>query len=493
MKLNEFTKVAQMLAKEHKIAIEEGNAWAANIKNRQVFYKKEDIYNLSEDHILGLVLHEIAHIHYTSDAPMPKKHAELTHSTLNVLEDVAIEHIISGDYPNAGEILESTKMEVLDTLVKALPKMKNVSIFEKSLLYGAVRFDGRGYAFGIEPYEKLGEKIGQIMIKRRQDIYNRTSTAELLPIVKEIVDLIIQEAGEPSEQDKQSLMESGMHGHASQTTKQEESKGQVIKSLKGGRGWKEGIAADPNVQFVDEISDQASQIGKQLRTVLKRNNAMEFAGRYRSGKVMAKRFVRVKAMKDRRPFARRIVKSNQSYAFAIASDVSGSMFNRGGRLDPGSYALSSMHMVGEALRYAGVPRALTIFGTKAVNIAPIGKGQIPWADLASVINMKRAHTGGTKIDVAMRMCTAELSKVRAERKIMIILTDGGSDLYDMQEAHKEATAAGIECLGISIGRNGYMDRVFSEKKNRTIENTSDTKLIGQTFIDILKTSIAKSQ
>ena len=64
MKLNEFEKIAKMLAKEHKISIENGDSWAANIKNRKVFYRKEDIYNLSEDHILGLLLHEIGHIHY---------------------------------------------------------------------------------------------------------------------------------------------------------------------------------------------------------------------------------------------------------------------------------------------------------------------------------------------------------------------------------------------------------------------------------------------
>lgn len=494
MKLNEFTKVGQMLAKEHKITIEEGNAWAANIKRRQVFYKKEDIYNLSEDHILGLILHEIAHIHYTSDVTIPKKHEELTHSALNMVEDIAIEHIISGDYPNAGEILESTKMEVLDTLVKALPKMKNVSIFEKALLYGATRFDGRGYAFGMEAYEKLGDDLAKIMIARKDEIYNRKSTADLMPLVNDLVNHIIKVAGEPTPEQKQSLMENGMHGHANEGTQQEQTKRQVINKLKGGRGWKEGAILNNQIVFVDAISDQAASIGKQLRTVLKRNNAMEFGGRYRSGKILAKRFVRVRAMKDRRPFARRIVKSNQSYAFAIASDVSGSMFNgRGNSSDPGSYALSSMHMVGEALRYAGVPRSMTVFGTKAVTVAPMGKAQIPWTDLASEISIKRSNPGGTNIAQAIKACTTELSKIRAERKIMIVLTDGASDLYQMQEAHKEATAAGIECLGVSIGQSGYMDTVFSEKKNSTIEDTSKTELIGKTFIDILKTSITKSQ
>ena len=90
MKYSAFEKIAKMLAKEHKITIHEGQGWAANLKERKVFYRKEDIYNLSEDHILGLILHEVAHIHYTEEVEMPKNNPELTHSCLNMIEDISI-------------------------------------------------------------------------------------------------------------------------------------------------------------------------------------------------------------------------------------------------------------------------------------------------------------------------------------------------------------------------------------------------------------------
>ena len=47
MKSAEFTKIADILAKEHRLQVIEGQSWAANIKDRKVFYKKENIYNLS--------------------------------------------------------------------------------------------------------------------------------------------------------------------------------------------------------------------------------------------------------------------------------------------------------------------------------------------------------------------------------------------------------------------------------------------------------------
>lgn len=504
MKIAEFSKVAQMLAKEHKIRIEEGRGWASNIKERIVYYKKDDIYNLTEEHILGLILHEIAHIHYTTEVPekeYPANNKELAQTTLNMIEDITIEHIIGGDYPNAGEILESTKVEVLDTLVKMLPKMEG-SIHEKSLLYGAIRFDGRGYAMPTEKYETIGEKISTIMIARKDEIYNRKQTKDLMPLVKDILALIVKDAGQPTEDEKAQMRQEAMHGKADQQTQTDESKDKVIKSLKAGHGWQEGAQMNPQAAYIDEIGDQASMIGKQLRTVLKRNNAMEFGGRYRSGKLLAKRFVRIKALKDRHPFARRIIKSNQSYAFAIASDVSGSMFD--GTSEPketqGSYALSSMKMVGEALRLAGIPRAMITFGANSYIASPMGKTQIRWDQLASDHGMRKSNQNGTCIDRAIRSCTKELDKVRAERKIMIILTDGESDLYEMQEAHKEAIQAGIEPLGITIGNQrprygesqSYMDRTFSKDKNTTVDNTKNTGLIGKAFIDILKKSITKS-
>jgi len=495
MKLIEFQKVGDMLSREHKISIIEGRGWAANIKNRSVFYKKDDIYNLPEDHILGFLLHEIAHIHYTTDVDLPDKNKELMSVTLNMIEDISIESIIGKDYPNAEEILTSTKGEVLDTLIKMLPTMKNISIHEKSLLYAAARFEGRGYAFGISKYEKLGEKISQIMVKKKKDILERKETKNLLPLVKEVVDLMIKEEGEPTEEKKEEMaISAGSEGNATSRQREKQTKKEIIENLKAGQGWKKGPSIANNVKFIDEITDQATRIGKQLRSVLKRNNAMEYAGRYRSGKLLAKRFVRVKTLNDRHPFTRRIVKSNQSYAFAIASDVSGSMFGGMGEIDPGSYALSSLHMVGEALKYASIPRSLTIFGEYANTVAPMGKTQIRWEQLANDKDIRKADQGGTSIDRAINACTVELEKVTAERKIMIILTDGQSYLQEMKDAHKKATKAGIECLGITIGYDSgaYMDQTFSKKKNITISN-DNTEEIGKAFIKILKTSVSMSK
>ena len=83
---------------------------------------------------------------------------------------------------------------------------------------------------------------------------------------------------------------------------------------------------------------------------------------------------------------------------------------------------------------------------------------------------------------------------RAERKLAIILTDGSSDLWEMQQAQQRAVKANVECLGITIGgsEGNYMDRTFSKEKNRNLEDAGNHAQIGTAFIDILKTSITTS-
>lgn len=495
MKLNAFEKIAKMLAKEHKISVEDGTGWAANIKERKVFYKKNDIYNLSEDHILGLILHEIGHIHYTTDTKLPKNNPELCHATLNMLEDISIEYIIGQDYPNAGEILESTKQEVLDNLLKILPKSK-VTQHEKALLYAATRFEGRGYAYGTEKYEKVGEQVFEIMKQKKDEIYNRKTTQNLMPMVEKIVELLIKEFGEPTEHEKKLIeINAQNEGNAQGNDQENQLKRKTINGLKSGRGWKEGPdTVHSSLGFIDSIADQASSIGKRLRSILKRNNAMEYGGRFRTGKLIPKRFVRIRALKDRKPFARRITKSNQSYAFAIASDVSGSMFQS---YDPqsnfASFALSAMHMVGEALRLAGVPRSMVIFGYKANVVAPMGKNTITFEQLGSESALKKARTGGTEIGLAIEACINELSLIKAERKIIIILTDGSSNQSNIEDAYKKANNLNIEVLGIKIGDYGNeLINVLGPQKVKIIQDTNNKQIIGTAFIEILKETIKES-
>lgn len=492
MRLTEFERITTLLAKQHKIKIKEGKGWAANIKEKEVFYRKKDIHDLPEEHILGLTLHEIAHIHYTTESPLPKENEELIHTTMNVLEDIAVESIIAKDYKNAGEILESTQQEVLDSLVDILPTLE-ISKHEKTLLYAAIRYENRGYEYNVTDYEILGNKISKVMKKRKKEIY-RKKTEDLLPLAKTIVNMLLKDLGQPTPEEKRKMGEKARETNNATADQEisDETKKQIIKKLGGKTYGKDEIITHPNIHFINEIADQAAVVGKRLRSVLKRNNSMEFGGRYRTGKLLTKRLIRTRILKDRRPFSRRIVKSNQSYAFAVACDVSGSMFgSRRTSMSAADCALSSMFMMGEALKKANTPRSMSVFGDKAEKITPVTRESIKWEEMIRKDRMNKAG-GGTDIDQGIYACIEELQKVRAERKIMIIITDGDSSEDEIEKAYKEAIKSEIEPLSITIGRldrdyESPLQKIFKEGNINVDER--NPKEIGNAFIKILKETI----
>jgi len=495
MRSVEFEKIADLLARQYKIHVKEGERWAANILSKTVYYRKKDIYTMPEDHILGLLLHEIAHIHYTTDPPVQKQDPELMHTCVNMLEDLSVEHIISGDYPNAGEILNNTRQEVLDTLVRILPKLKNdITLHEKALLFASARFDGRGYTSHMLDYEKLGDEISKIMIARKDEILERKMTQDLIPMAREIADILLNKFGQLSDIDKERLMqEAKSQIHAVGTDRDDSARGNAIRQM--AKGWGGDFEVESRIKFVDKIADKSQAIGRRLRAVLKRNNAMEFGGRFRSGKIMTKRLSRIRILKDQRIFGKRIIKSNLSYAFAAASDVSGSMMNGGygGTPCEADYALTSLYMVSEALRIAGVPRAMIIFAKRPVLINPINRLTVSWSAIASREAIRKANSSDTEIGEAMRECRIQLEKVRAERKIMIILTDGCSDEILMRRERQKADIAGIQCIGITVGNDGYtLKKVFDKENLIGITDLSDSDAIGNAFISILKTTVTKS-
>lgn len=224
---------------------------------------------------------------------------------------------------------------------------------------------------------------------------------------------------------------------------------------------------------------------------------MEFGGRYRAGKILPKRLVRMKVLKDKRAFAKRVVKSNQSYAFALTCDISGSMFEShsgsmfGSHNDPASNAMNSMHMVSEALRTAGIPRSISIFGQRAKVLAKMSKNGITWDQLVQASVIRATGQGCTNIELGMEKCIEELKTTKAERKVMIVLTDGGGNDDDVREMYETAKKQKIECIGITLGQyDGTLGEIFGAKNNIVLENANK---IGEAFIKILKQTITVSE
>lgn len=504
MKIRDFRKIADILAKQHKITLREGQRWAANLQNRVIEYVEEDLFDLPDNQVIGLLLHEIAHIHYTEPGWLVGIEKEpnkmLYKNTMNALEDISIEYLIGLDYTNAEEILTETMQDNISRVIKILPTMRTLTKFEKAIFYAIIIFNGRGFSNLKKDYEKAGKEAGEYMLQEKKRIYEREKTSDHKTLAKEIIDILTKNLGQPTDEERKRMEANDVD----QTNKGERAassvKGKVIKDIKEGHGWGVDGKFNTRIDYIEEIGDQANIIGRQLRQILKVNNAMEFGGRYAAGKLKAKRIAKIITSRDRKPFSRRIVKSNKSYAFAIACDVSVSM--DGG---PIHTAMSGLYMCAEALRIANVPRSLIIFGCEATEINPINKIGIRWDEIIDERKIKESKNGGTSIHNGVKMAREQLEKVQAERKIMIVLTDGESDRYKLEEEYHLTKKKGIEAIGITVKSNNYYHRydddgsdnsllaqIFGEENNILVK-TDESKKIGDAFIEILKNKIKKAE
>lgn len=460
MRSSDLDRIAALLSREHKIRIVPSDDWRSDEATKTVYYNKVDVFKLSEDHVLGLLMHEIGHIKHTSKIPAAKlgQHPELREEILNVLEDIRIEERMSRAYRNSREIIEMTRNESHDLLVRILHEHQ-ASLHEKALLYAGARFYGRGFAVPVNDYEILGEHVASLMKDKKNEIFDAPTTAALNPIAEEIEKLLISEGGQPTPQQKRNMQQrmqqrqtAALYG-SKYGPGMDPIKRKIIEEMAKAAG-KNASKLIKHYQSAEigpvvEILEQSALIGKQLHGVLKRNNSREYGGRYRTGKLMAKRIYKTRASRDFKPFARAIVKSNKSYAFAIMSDVSGSMFGGRGTNNAASVATSSMLMAAEALRIAKVPRASFLFGN---HLVPVGKMSSnthhTYDDIEQTFHR---GGGGTETGKCLLEMLKELAPVDAERKIAIFFTDGQDNAETVRPALKFAEKHGIEIIGMFYG------------------------------------------
>lgn len=99
----------------------------------------------------------------------------------------------------------------------------------------------------------------------------------------------------------------------------------------------------------------------------------------------------------------------------------------------------------------------------------------PWADLAAARLMGAEGRLSTRMGTALRHATAELGKVKATRKLLLVLTDGAPadiDIRDPQylradarQAVEQARQLGITpfCLTLDLGADSYVQRIFGPR------------------------------
>jgi hypothetical protein len=512
---SDFRRISDLLAKKHRIETVESDHWDSDIEKRKVIFNQNDVTDLADKQTIALLLHEIAHIHYTTKwKTEDHENKELELMGVKALEDIAVEYLIAKDYTNAEEILKETMKEVHDHLKKNLDGLK-ITPYEKAVYYAIMEAENPGMMETEKDYEKAGKEMAEYITKKKEEIENREKTQSLTKNAKALTDIMLKYLEKPTEQQKKEMINRNRPGGRGNETgngdEQARMKSKMLNGVTGARAYEaERTVTNP----ITTITDQASHIGLKLLSILKANNAMKYEGRYRAGKLPNKRLIKIRTARDMRPFTKKVEKNNKSYAFTIAIDISGSMYhgnlynnketNHNTKLN---WALSSAFMTAEALKIAGVQRKIIYFGDQAKALETGEKEQVRWTELA---NIPLDIGGGTNFDNAIKESLNTLENMSAERKILIMLTDGEDNISDdtrrrMENAKKE----GIEYVGITLTDRYENDEeeewnndddddlhkpVLTEAfgtGNNLVLNTEKATDVGEAFIKILENKITK--
>lgn len=107
-------QVATALSSRYNVQVREGRGWSIDIEKRVLFYKAEHLLALDRDTCLGILLHELGHLHFTSNkwtetAKLYKDKSlqKIAFNAVNAYEDVRINEKMSQSYGGSRELIDA--------------------------------------------------------------------------------------------------------------------------------------------------------------------------------------------------------------------------------------------------------------------------------------------------------------------------------------------------------------------------------------------------
>jgi len=107
-------QVATALSSRYNVQVREGKGWSIDIEKRVLFYKADHLLALDRDTCLGILLHELGHLHFTSNswtktAKLYKDNSlsKIAFNAVNAYEDVRINEKMSQSYGGSRELIDA--------------------------------------------------------------------------------------------------------------------------------------------------------------------------------------------------------------------------------------------------------------------------------------------------------------------------------------------------------------------------------------------------
>lgn len=464
-------KIAAAISKDYKIKVNlihngTGSAHTSQ-STKEITVDMGAVYSQGEDYVIGLLLHEVAHIRF-SPQQIDQTKISVTHPTIggmifNWLEDRRIDGMMSDEYGGAREFqqavntpanaeLEAYMLKVphsYDRYEREGEERKGIDprVWRNLLIYATLEAEGIDMSTAF-----IGEDTGSlqdIAVDELKRIYKstnkRTTPAEVLALAKQAMHALVKFLPLKDMPPHNKPQGSGGGEH--------EPHGKLGLGGKGSGSTKYQLVEDQFLTQADEDSrPQIAKLKKRLIAKLRDTEHQRFIGNQRRGRIDKKSLSRV-ARGNYRVYRQKIEKKGKKYAFTVVLDTSGSMFDYGAHPNIKTALQASITLIRSA-RGLGFPSSLVMFGSRAQVML---RSKEPYK--LDVLHQRvynsegQVYQGGTDI-------TAGISKgietLRSERghKILLLITDGSvhsSTKEQCRQLMANAAKHGIQSLIYYVG------------------------------------------
>ena len=440
----EIEKLANVISKQTGIVLKKGSFWGI-IKEGQSFvlvYNIEDLFDISEDAIIGIVFHEALHIKYKSHLIFKKKnfpskiwnYREQLLNLLNVLENWRIERKGEGYFPNLHNFfLEAFKQT-----------FKNRIILDK--------IDSSAFT------EYLDRMRFEVPLTKK-DFIKRVSTPKLKELQKDIEKVIPM---------LNKYCELKMYKDRIGVIKDiwEVYKKYLKKEPKPEREY----SPPPFTPFIIPIPydilktiSNSKAIENQFKKLVVEQKRVEYPN-MRSGKLYDKKLYRI-GSKDFRIFQKKHFENKDYPEFSVWLDTSGSMAYQ----QKIHYALSGLISISEGLQKLGIRFTLGHFAKEARII----KDYVSGFKKRHIEEIYNHFGGGTHEYKAIRLGYKNFSG-KTQKKVILVITDGISEsqtnlIHTLNVLKDKAKVIGIGIGLIEEDLKLFPNRVLASPQNLPIK------------------------
>jgi hypothetical protein len=196
-------QVATALSSRYGVQVREGSNWSMDIEKHVLFYKAEHLLALDRDTCLGILLHELGHLHHSTNdwletaklMKLPTK--DITFENVNAFEDVRINEIMSRSYGGSRELIDAMNellagdgLESLTRMSEEIKRKSRTRDFYPLPEYSEITYISMLYLMGIADDSFLARYYDQHKVNLVREIIDAMSDVRDEPTTKGVYDRV---------------------------------------------------------------------------------------------------------------------------------------------------------------------------------------------------------------------------------------------------------------------------------------------------------------